>query len=166
MLILFSVVCYQVEGQKCVNIPVQQCSNVPVSAPVEVPKEKCYKRPRKVCQTLVSTKPKVVTAQVPREHCGHKNGDTIIIIMLYLTHVILFHFQLLRAQHLILQFLVLNNQQLVPWLSFHQVQQSLEVTTMTIETVPTIMMMRAAMLKIMTNSKISLDRDLKIYLVT
>ena len=49
----------------------QQCSNVPVTGPVEVPKERCYKRPRKVCQTLVSTKPKVITAQVPREVCGH-----------------------------------------------------------------------------------------------
>lgn len=38
--------------------------NVPVTAPVEVPNEKCYKKPRKVCQTLVSTKPKVVTAKV------------------------------------------------------------------------------------------------------
>ena len=28
-------------------------------------------RPLQVCQTLVSTKPKVVTAQVPREVCGH-----------------------------------------------------------------------------------------------
>ena len=27
--------------------------------------------PLQVCQTLVSTKPKVVTAQVPREVCGH-----------------------------------------------------------------------------------------------
>ena len=62
---------FQVEGQQCVNIPVQQCSNVPVTAPVEVPQEKCYKRPRKVCQTLVSTKPKVITAQVPKEHCPH-----------------------------------------------------------------------------------------------
>ena len=49
----------------------QQCSNVPVTGPVEVPKERCYKRPRRVCQTLVSTKPKVITAQVPREVCGH-----------------------------------------------------------------------------------------------
>ena len=63
--------CLKVEGQQCVNIPVQQCSNVPVTGPVEVPQERCYKRPRRVCQTLVSTKPKVVTAQVPREVCGH-----------------------------------------------------------------------------------------------
>ena len=78
------------EGERCVNIPVQKCEiiilftipvmsslilsgeNVPVTAPVEVPNEKCYKKPRKVCQTLVSTKPKVVTAKIPREHCGHK----------------------------------------------------------------------------------------------
>ena len=63
--------CLKVEGQQCVNIPVQQCSNVPVTGPVEVPQERCYKRPRRVCQTLVSTKPKVITAQVPREVCGH-----------------------------------------------------------------------------------------------
>ena len=65
------VSCVQVEGQQCINIPVQQCSNVPVTAPVEVPQERCYKRPRRVCQTLVSTKPRVITAQVPREVCGH-----------------------------------------------------------------------------------------------
>ena len=64
--------CLQVEGQQCVNIPVQKCENVPVTGSVEVPNEKCYKKPRKVCQTLVSTKKKVVTAQIPREHCGHK----------------------------------------------------------------------------------------------
>jgi len=61
----------KVEGQKCVNVPVQKCENVPVTASVPVPKQQCFKKPRKVCQTLVSTKPKVVTAQVPREHCGH-----------------------------------------------------------------------------------------------
>ena len=61
----------KVEGQQCVNIPVQKCENVPVTASVPVPKQQCFKKPRKVCQTLVSTKPKVVTAQVPREHCGH-----------------------------------------------------------------------------------------------
>jgi len=69
---------FKVEGQQCVNIPVQQCSNVPVTAPVEVPKEKCYKRPRKVCQTLVSTKPKVITAQVPKEHCGYSSHNSQI----------------------------------------------------------------------------------------
>ena len=37
-----------------------------------VPKKQCFKKPRKVCQTLVSTKPKVVTAKVPKEVCGHK----------------------------------------------------------------------------------------------
>ena len=63
--------CLKVEGQQCVNIPVQQCSNVPVTGPVEVPQERCYKRPRRVCQTLVSTKPKVVTAKVPKEVCDH-----------------------------------------------------------------------------------------------
>ena len=31
---------------------------------MEVPKQQCYRKPRKVCQTLVSTKPKIVTAQV------------------------------------------------------------------------------------------------------
>ena len=61
----------KVEGQQCVNIPVQKCENVPVTASVPVPKQQCFKKPRKVCQTLVSTKPKIVTAQVPREHCGH-----------------------------------------------------------------------------------------------
>jgi len=61
----------KVEGQQCVNVPVQKCENVPVTASVPVPKQQCFKKPRKVCQTLVSTKPKVVTAQVPREHCGH-----------------------------------------------------------------------------------------------
>ena len=50
----------------------QKCENIPVTAAVEIPNEKCYKKPRKVCQTLVSTKPKVVTVQVPREHCGNK----------------------------------------------------------------------------------------------
>ena len=69
--IMSPTLCLKVEGQQCVNIPVQQCSNVPVTGPVEVPQERCYKRPRRVCQTLVSTKPKVITAQVPREVCGH-----------------------------------------------------------------------------------------------
>ena len=50
----------------------QKCENIPVTAALEVPNEKCYKKPRKVCQTLVSTKPKVVTVKVPREHCGLK----------------------------------------------------------------------------------------------
>ena len=41
-----------------------------------VPKKQCYKKPRKVCQTLVSTKPKVVTAKVPREVCDHSIKHT------------------------------------------------------------------------------------------
>lgn len=64
----------KVEGQQCVNIPVQKCENVPVRASVPVPKQQCFKKPRKVCQTLVSTKPKVITAQIPREHCGHSSS--------------------------------------------------------------------------------------------
>ena len=63
----------KVESQQCVNIPVQKCENVPVTASVPVPKQQCFKKPRKVCQTLVSTKPKVVTAQIPREHCDHSS---------------------------------------------------------------------------------------------
>jgi len=61
----------KVEGQKCVNIPTQTCETVPVTANNPVPKKQCYKKPRKVCQTLVSTKPKVVTAKVPKEVCDH-----------------------------------------------------------------------------------------------
>jgi hypothetical protein len=61
----------KVEGQKCVNVPTQMCENVPVTVAQEVPHQQCYKKPRKVCQTLVGTKPKVVTAQIPREVCGH-----------------------------------------------------------------------------------------------
>jgi len=48
------------------------CENVPVTVAQEVPQQQCYKKPRKVCQTLVGTKPKVVTAQIPREVCGHE----------------------------------------------------------------------------------------------
>ena len=78
----------KVEGQKCVNVsklslsvfvskkcfqvPTQMCENVPVTVAQEVPQQQCYKKPRKVCQTLVGTKPKVVTAQIPREVCGHE----------------------------------------------------------------------------------------------
>ena len=36
-----------------------------------MPKKQCYKKPKKVCQTLVSTKPKIVTAKIPREVCDH-----------------------------------------------------------------------------------------------
>ena len=96
----------KVEGQKCVNVPTQSCETVPVVASVPVPQKQvkkpkqisffmpflqCYKKPRKVCQTLVTTKPKVVTEQaseirklsilpekrslncmqVPQEVCGH-----------------------------------------------------------------------------------------------
>ena len=61
----------KVEGQKCVNIPTQTCETVPVTANNPVPKKQCFKKPRKVCQTLVSTKPKVVTAKIPREVCDH-----------------------------------------------------------------------------------------------
>merc|ERR1719278_586772 len=61
----------KVEGQKCVNVPTQMCENVPVTVAQEVPQQQCYKKPRKVCQTLVTTKPKVVTEQVPQEVCGH-----------------------------------------------------------------------------------------------
>jgi len=61
----------KVEGQKCVNVPTQSCETVPVTANNPVPKKQCFKKPRKVCQTLVSTKPKVVTAKIPREVCDH-----------------------------------------------------------------------------------------------
>ena len=53
-------------------VPVQSCETVPVTANNPVPKKQCFKKPRKVCQTLVSTKPKVVTAKVPKEVCDHK----------------------------------------------------------------------------------------------
>ena len=62
----------KVEGQKCVNVPTQSCETVPVTANNPVPKKQCFKKPRKVCQTLVSTKPKVVTAKIPREVCDHR----------------------------------------------------------------------------------------------
>jgi len=62
----------KVEGQKCVNVPTQSCETVPVMASVSVPQKQCYKKPRKVCQTLVTTKPKVVTEQVPHEVCEHR----------------------------------------------------------------------------------------------
>ena len=62
---------YKFQGQKCVNIPTQSCQTVPVTANNPVPKKQCFKKPRKVCQTLVSTKPKIVTAKIPREVCGH-----------------------------------------------------------------------------------------------
>ena len=62
---------YQFQGQKCVNIPTQSCETVPVTANNPVPKKQCFKKPRKVCQTLVSTKPKIVTAKIPREVCDH-----------------------------------------------------------------------------------------------
>ena len=45
---------------------------MPVTANNPVPKKQCFKKPRKVCQTLVSTKPKVVTAKVPKEVCDHR----------------------------------------------------------------------------------------------
>ena len=61
----------KIEGQKCVNIPTQTCQTVPVTANNPVPKKQCFKKPRKVCQTLVSTKPKVVTAKIPKEVCEH-----------------------------------------------------------------------------------------------
>ena len=61
----------KVEGQKCVNIPTQTCETVPVVASVPVPKKQCFKKPRKVCQTLVTTKPKVVTERIPKTVCGH-----------------------------------------------------------------------------------------------
>jgi hypothetical protein len=61
----------KVEGQKCVNIPTQSCQTVPVVASVPVPKKQCFKKPRKVCQTLVTTKPKVVTEKIPKTICGH-----------------------------------------------------------------------------------------------
>ena len=61
----------KVEGQKCVNIPTQSCQTVPVVASVPVPKKQCFKKPRKVCQTLVTTKPKVVTEKIPKTVCGH-----------------------------------------------------------------------------------------------
>ena len=54
-----------------INIPTQSCETVPVTANNPVPKKQCFKKPRKVCQTLVSTKPKVVTAKIPREVCDH-----------------------------------------------------------------------------------------------
>ena len=50
----------------------QSCETVPVTANNPVPKKQCFKKPRKVCQTLVSTKPKVVTAKVPKEVCDHR----------------------------------------------------------------------------------------------
>jgi len=61
----------KVEGQKCVNIPTQTCETVPVVASVPVPKKQCFKKPRKVCQTLVTTKPKVVIEKIPKTVCGH-----------------------------------------------------------------------------------------------
>eukprot|EP00090_Calanus_glacialis_P001557 TRINITY_DN11130_c0_g1_i1.p1 TRINITY_DN11130_c0_g1~~TRINITY_DN11130_c0_g1_i1.p1 ORF type:complete len:454 (+),score=90.20 TRINITY_DN11130_c0_g1_i1:37-1398(+) len=61
----------KVEGQKCVNIPTQTCETVPVVASVPVPKKQCFKKPRKVCQTLVTTKPKIVTERIPKTICGH-----------------------------------------------------------------------------------------------
>ena len=61
----------KIEGQKCVNIPTQSCETVPVTANNPVPKKQCFKKPRKVCQTLVSTKPKIVTAKIPKEVCSH-----------------------------------------------------------------------------------------------
>ena len=80
----------KIEGQKCVNIPTQvsqyfrqeiinnfqSCETVPVTANKPVPKKQCFKKPRKVCQTLLSTKPKVVTAKVPREVCDHRAGHS------------------------------------------------------------------------------------------
>jgi hypothetical protein len=39
-----------------------------VGEPPPSPQE-CWKKPRKVCQTLVTLKPKIVTEKVPKEVC-------------------------------------------------------------------------------------------------
>jgi len=61
----------KVEGNSCVNVPTQSCQTVPVVASNPVPQKQCFKKPRKVCQTLVTTKPKVVTARIPKQVCDH-----------------------------------------------------------------------------------------------
>jgi len=66
----------KVEGQSCVNVPTQKCESVPVQASNPVPTKQCYKKPRQVCQTLVSAKPKVVTAKIPKQICGHSSEFT------------------------------------------------------------------------------------------
>merc|ERR1712223_713046 len=66
----------KVEGQSCVNVPTQKCESVPVQASNPVPTKQCYKKTRQVCQTLVSAKPKVVTAKIPKQVCGHSREFT------------------------------------------------------------------------------------------
>lgn len=61
----------KIESEKCVNIPTQSCQNVPVVANVPVPQKQCFRKPRKVCQTVVSTKPKVVIERIPQTVCPH-----------------------------------------------------------------------------------------------
>merc|ERR1712223_2241835 len=60
----------------CQDVPTQKCESVPVQASNPVPTKQCYKKPRQVCQTLVSAKPKVVTAKIPKQVCEHGSEFT------------------------------------------------------------------------------------------
>jgi len=68
----------KVEGNSCVNVPTQTCDTVPVVASNPVPSKQCFKKPRKVCQTLVTTKPKVVTARIPKQVCEHSTQNHLV----------------------------------------------------------------------------------------
>jgi len=68
----------KVEGNSCVNVPTQTCDTVPVVASNPVPSKQCFKKPRKVCQTLVTTKPKVVTARIPKQVCDHSAENHVV----------------------------------------------------------------------------------------